>query len=122
MAHFAEIDENNIVTRVLVVPDNVVSYGNQYLSNTLGFGGTWIQTSYNTKGGVHTLGGTPIRKNYAGIGFIYDENLDAFIPPQPYPSWILNTTSCLWEPPIPRPEEAGKIFAWDEDSQSWIEV
>lgn len=122
MAHFAQIDENNIVTQVLVVPDDVVSFGNQYLSQTLGFGGRWIQTSYNTKGGVHSMGGTPIRKNYAGQGMIYDENLDAFYAPRPFPSWTLDTTTCLWEAPVPMPIEEGKVFAWDEDSLSWNEV
>lgn len=81
--------------------------------------GQWIQTSYNTRGGVHTNGGTPLRKNYAGIGYSYDATLDAFIPPQEYPSWTLNTETCLWEPPVPMPTEGGP-YRWDEATTSWI--
>ena len=123
MAHFAEIDSNNKVVRVLVVGDDQEHRGQDFLANDLGLGGTWIQTSYNTRGGVHTLGGTPLRKNYAGIGFSYDQQRDAFIPPKPtqYPSWILNENSCLWEPPIPYPTD-GKRYKWDEPSVSWVEI
>ena len=123
MAHFAEIDSNNKVVRVLVVGDDQEHRGQDFLANDLGLGGTWIQTSYNTRGGVHTLGGTPLRKNYAGIGFSYDQQRDAFIPPKPtqYPSWVLNENSCLWEPPIPYPTD-GKRYKWDEPSVSWVEI
>ena len=122
MAHFAEIDENNIVTRVLVVGDDQENRGQEFLANDLGLGGTWKKTSYNTVGGVHSNGGTPFRKNYAGIGFTFDEARDAFIPPKPFNSWNLNEDTCLWEAPIPMPVEEGKIFTWNEDTVSWDEI
>ena len=99
MAHFAEIDDTNTVTRVLVVPDDQEHRGHDYLAVDLGLGGTWLQTSYNTIGGVHLFGGTPFRKNYAGIGYNYDQSRDAFIPPKPDPTWILNEDTCQWEEP-----------------------
>lgn len=99
MAHFAEIDQNNKVLRVLVIPDDQENRGNDYLSVDLGLGGTWLKTSYNTFGGVHSLGGTPLRKNFAAVGFQYNPDLDAFVAPQPDPSWILNEETCLWEDP-----------------------
>jgi len=90
--------------------------------------GIWVQTSYNTLGGVHIDsvtrqpdGGVPMRGNYAGIGFTYDQTLDAFYPPKPYPSWVLNPTTFIWEPPTPRPDD-GNNYRWNEPSQSWIEV
>lgn len=99
MAHWAEIDENNIVLRVLVGDNNdpAGDEGYSWLVNNLG--GTWLKTSYNTFGGVHILGGEPFRKNYAGVGFIYDKDLDAFIPPKPNDdnNWVLNKETCLWE-------------------------
>lgn len=122
MAHFAEIDSNNIVTRVLVVDNSQEDNGQDFLANTLGLGGTWIKTSYNTQGGVHTSGGTPLRKNYAGIGYTYDSARDAFIPPKPYNSWVLNEETCLWNAPTPMPVEEGKMYRWDEDTTSWIEI
>jgi len=122
MAHFAEIDENNIVTRVLVVGDDQENRGQEFLANDLGLGGTWKKTSYNTVGGVHSNGGTPFRKNYAGIGFTFDEARDAFIPPKPFNSWNLNEDTCLWEAPIPMPVEEGKIFTWNEETTSWDEI
>ena len=122
MAHFAEIDENNIVTRVLVVGDDQENRGQEFLANDLGLGGIWKKTSYNTVGGVHSNGGTPFRKNYAGIGFTFDEARDAFIPPKPFNSWNLNEDTCLWEAPIPMPVEEGKIFTWNEDTTSWDEI
>ena len=122
MAHFAEIDENNIVTRVLVVGDDQENRGQEFLANDLGLGGTWKKTSYNTVGGVHSNGGTPFRKNYAGIGFTFDEARDAFIPPKPFNSWNLNEDTCLWEAPIPMPVEEGKFFTWNEDTTSWDEI
>jgi hypothetical protein len=115
MSHFAQIDENNIVTRVLVIEQDVVDSG------LFGDPSTWIQTSFNTYGGVHQLGGTPLRKNYAGMGFKYDAERDAFIEPKPYASWILNEDTCLWEAPTPMPVEEGKIFGWNEETLSWIE-
>ena len=112
MAHFAEIDDSNRVIRVVVVDDKdtqdengdeVESIGAKYLSD--GFGGTWVRTSYNTNGGVHRLGGTPFRKNYAGPGVTYDEGRDAFIDTQPFPSWTLNEDTCQWEPPVSFPTD-----------------
>lgn len=122
MSHFAEIDENNVVVRVLVVADAQEDRGQEFLANDLGLGGRWLKTSYNTIGGVHTLGGTPYRKNYAGINFTYDETRDAFIPPKPFASWTLNATTCLWEAPTPMPVEEGKFFTWSEDELAWKEV
>jgi len=121
MAHFAEIDENNIVTRVLVVGDDQEDRGQEFLADDLGLGGIWKKTSYNTQGGVHTLGGTPFRKNYAGIGYTFDATLDAFIPPKPYASWLLNEETCNWNAPVEMPVEEGKFFVWDEDTTSWVE-
>ena len=102
MAHWAEIDENNIVLRVTVGSNDDSDEGYQWLIDNLG--GTWIKTSYNTQGGVHTLGGTPLRKNYAGVGYTYDSGRDAFIPPRPEldGEWTLNEDTCQWElPEIP---------------------
>ena len=118
MAHFARV-ENNIVTQVLVVPDSQQDRGNEYLSLDLGLGGSWYKTSYNTIGGVHTSGGTPYRKNYAGIGYTFDSNRQAFIPPKPFPSWILNEETCLWEAPTEYPTD-GEVYVWDENTISWI--
>ena len=115
MSHFAQIDENNIVTQVIVIEQDVVDSG------LFGDPASWIQTSYNTSGGVHLLGGTPLRKNYAGIGYTYDNTRDAFIPPKPYNSWVLNEDTCLWEAPTPMPND-GKIYNWDEATTSWVEV
>ena len=115
MSHFAQIDENNIVTQVIVIEQDVVDTG------LFGDPASWIQTSYNTSAGVHLLGGTPLRKNYAGIGYTYDNTRDAFIPPKPYSSWVLNEDTCLWEAPTPMPVD-GKIYNWDEATTSWIEV
>jgi hypothetical protein len=119
MAHFAEIDANNIVVRVLVVPDEQEHRGQEFLSIDLGLGGSWFQTSYNTVGGFHIEGGTAFRKNYAGIGYTYDEARDAFIPPKPHPNWLLNEDTCLWESPVPYPAD-GEPYTWDEESQSWL--
>lgn len=118
MAHFAEIDSQGKVLRVLVIDNLLESDGQNYLANVLGLGGTWIKTSYNTHGGVHERGGVPLRKNYAGKGFTYDAARDAFIPPQDFPSWKLNEETCLWEAPIPYPND-GKGYLWNEDDQCW---
>ena len=115
MSHFAQIDENNIVTQVIVIEQDVVDTG------LFGDPDSWIQTSYNTSGGVHLLGGTPLRKNYAGIGYTYDSAKDAFIPPKPFNSWTLNETTCLWEAPTIMPDD-GKMYRWDEDTTDWIEI
>ena len=124
MAHFAEIDSNNVVLRVVVVANKDTADANgvekeyigaAYLESLLG--GTWKQTSYHSN----------IRKNFAGIGYTYDTALDAFVPPQPYPSWVLNPDTAQWEAPVPMPSDAGtgeppKMYMWDEMTQSWIEV
>jgi hypothetical protein len=107
MAHWAEIDENNIVLRVTVGNNDEIDEGLSWLINNLG--GTWIKTSYNGK----------IKKNYAGIGYTYDELLDAFIPPKPFESWLLDSDTCLWEAPIPYPED-GEMYYWDESEGAWI--
>ena len=121
-AHFASINSDNIVTQVLVVSDNDAPRGNDFLSKDLGLGGTWIQTSYNTRGNVHTLGGTPLRGNYAGIGYKYDSTNDVFYPPQPFPSWTISAaTNWLWTAPTPYPTD-GKTYRWDEPTTSWVEV
>lgn len=118
MSHWAEIDESNIVIRVLVGDDRAMTEEESYQWLIDNLGGTWIQTSYNTKNGVHALGGTPLRKNYAGIGFRYDPIRDAFIPPKPFPSWNLNEETCNWEAPIPRPSDT-EMYTWSEETQSW---
>ena len=115
MAHFAQLDENKIVTKVLVIEQNVIDTG------LFGEPSSFVQTSYNTHGGVHILGGTPLRKNYAGIGYTYDSGRDAFIPPKPYNSWALNETTCLWNAPIAMPTD-DKQYSWVEDTLSWVEV
>jgi hypothetical protein len=121
MAHFAEIDENGTVLRVLVVDNAQESDGQNFLANTLGLGGTWVKTSYNTQGGVHSGGGTPLRKNYAGVGYTYDSVRDAFIPPKPYASWILNEDSCTWNAPVAYPTD-GARYVWNEETTSWDEI
>ena len=108
MAHFAEIDENGVVVRVLVVPDSQEARGQEYLADDLGLGGTWVQTSYNAR----------IRKNYAGIGMTYDNTRDAFIAEQPFASWILNEETCQWEAPVPYPTD-GVMYSWDEETTDW---
>ena len=113
MSHFAKI-ENEIVTQVIVAEQDFIDSG------AVGNPSDWIQTSYNTHGGVHLLGGIPLRKNYAGLGFTYDKERDAFIPPKPYASWILDEDSCLWNPSVAMPTD-GKEYKWDEDTLSWIE-
>ena len=122
MAHFAEIDDNNIVTRVLVVPDEEENRGQDFLATDLGLGGVWKKTSYNTIGNIHALGGTPFRKNYAGIGFTYDESRDAFIAPKPFNSWVLNEDTCIWNAPTAMPVVEGKTFIWVEDDLNWQEA
>lgn len=119
MAHWAEIDNDNVVTRVIVTSNDKPGEGYDWLVKH--FGGTWIKTSYNTQAGVHRTGGTPLRKNFAGIGYTYDASLDAFIPPKDFDSWVLNENTCQWEPPIAYPEDE-KIYNWDENSVSWVEV
>jgi hypothetical protein len=139
MAYFAEIDESSIVTRVIAVSDEdtqdengneVESIGAEFCNKLLG--GTWKQTSFNTANGIHSLGGTPFRVNHASIGYSYDKTLDAFIPPQPYPSWILDENICQWDPPVEKKDnvyeedEHGNVklitqYQWNEDSGAWEE-
>lgn len=121
MAHFAEIDENNIVVRVLVVDDINAENGQDFLANELGLGGTWIQTSYNTKSNEHLLGGTPLRGNYAGIGYTYNAELDMFLSPKPFESWTLNESIAGWDPPVSMPTD-GKMYEWVEANLAWEEV
>lgn len=127
MAHFALLDENNIVTFVTVGRDEDDGKEAELSART---GQVYKQTSYNTRGGVYYLpnSNTPgpdqskaFRKNYAGIGYTYDDVIDGFIPPKPYPSWLLNTTTGLWDPPVPYPSD-GKFYEWDEATQSWVEI
>ena len=113
MAHYAKVRDGKVV-QVIVAEEEFI---NSYVDTSPG---KWIQTSYNTRGGVHELGGTPLRKNYAGIGYIYDKERDAFYPPQPFPSWTLNEDTCLWEAPVAHPE--GKARKWNEENQSWDEI
>ena len=121
MAHYAFLDANNIVTEVIVGKDEDDD-NTDWEQHYGDFRGQMCKrTSYNTHGGVHTSDGTPYRKNYAGIGFTYDEARDAFIPPQPYPSWVLNEDTCLWEAPIPMPDD-GQLYTWDEAQGDWIIV
>jgi hypothetical protein len=118
MAHFAEIDENNTVIRVLVVHNDDEHRGQEFLADDVGLGGTWVQTSYNTRANVHTDGGTPLHMNYAGIGYSWDGT--GFAEPQPYPSWVLDG-NYVWQPPTPMPDD-GNGYYWDEDTTSWIEA
>ena len=123
MAHFAKLDENNVVIKVVVIKNEDTADANGVEKEHIGaafleklFGGVWKQTSYNGNK----------RKNYAGIGYTYDANIDAFVPPKPYASWILNDAA-QWEAPVPMPEDAGtgeppKMYRWDEATTSWVEV
>ena len=124
MAHYAYIDDNNLVTSVIVGPDEGsepegVELWEEYFSAK--GKGRALRTSYNTIGGVHSEGGTPFRMNYAGIGFTYDEERDAFIPQKPFESWVLDEATCLWEAPVAYPED-GETYTWDEESTSWTLV
>lgn len=111
MAHFAELDKDNVVIRILVTDNNDPNGDEGYQWLIDNFGGTWVQTSYNGN----------IRKNFAGIGFTYDEERDAFIPPNFFESWILNEETCQWEAPVPYPDD-DKDYVWDEESEDWVEV
>lgn len=113
MSHFAKLD-GNVVIFVTVGRDEDDGKEAELSART---GHTYKQTSYNTRGGVHLLGGTPFRKNFAGIGYTYDAERDAFIPPKPYESWVLNEDTCLWEAPIPMPTDG--LYLWNEANQTW---
>jgi hypothetical protein len=132
MAYFAKLGTGNIVETVISINNAVITDSNGVQQEQLGVDfinklyntiDVWKQTSYNTIGGVHQLGGKPFRKNYAGIGYTYDETRDAFIPPKPYNSWILNEDTCRWESPIPIPNRDGlnnnQIWFWNEQNQTW---
>ena len=116
MSHFAKLDNNNLVIFVTVGRQEDDGLESELCART---GDKYVQTSYNTLGGVHRLGGTPLRKNYAGIGYTYDEQRDAFIPPKPYASFVLNEDTCLWEPPVPYPTD-GKRYLWNEEELEWV--
>ena len=130
MAHFAELDENNIVKQVIVIPNEEENNAENFIHNELNLTGTWIKTSYNTRKGIYYTPNTnspdpdqskAFRKNYAGEGFFYDETRDAFISPKPFESWTLDEFSCIWQAPIPMPETEGP-WKWDEDLQNWEQV
>ena len=114
MAHFAKVNQG-IVEKVIVAEQDFID---NLIDNSPG---EYIQTSYNTSGGVHLNGETPLRKNYAQVGGTYDATRDAFIPPKPYESWTLNNTTCLWEPPVAMPDD-DKQYTWNETNQAWDEV
>ena len=123
MSHFAEVDPNtDIVLRVIVAEKDFINSG------AVGDSFRWLQTSFNTRGGVHygqdgqPDGGFALRKNYAGIGYTYDKTKDAFIAPQPFPSWTLNETTCQWECPVAYPDDNSKPYEWNEETQAWDEI
>ena len=129
MASFAKIGLNNKVIEVLSLHNNELLDSNgveqevngiDFLTKLTGWA-IWKQTSYNTSGGVHKLGGTPLRKNHAGIGMTYDEDRDAFIAPKSYASWVLNETTCQWEAPVIKPDD-GKSYKWNEETTNWEEI
>jgi len=136
MGYFVILNENNYVVKVDTVNNSVftinnienVNLANDFLNNLYNTNNVYLQTSYNTRGGIHYTNGElsqdqskAFRKNYAGIGYYYDEIRDAFIPPKPFPSWTLNEDSCLWQSPIPYPND-GKIYQWNEDIGNWEEI
>jgi hypothetical protein len=128
MASFAKLNSENIVTTVVSVVNEVLKDSNGVEQENIGIeflrtlynepNAIWKQTSYNTNGGIHKLGGTPFRKNHAGIGYIYDQQRDAFIPQKPYNSWILNETTCLWNAPVARPDD-NNMYKWNEEILNW---
>ena len=128
MAHFAKLKVGNIVETVEVVSNDVATTeqaGVEFLQNLYKDRAVWKKTSYNTIGGVHLLGGTPFRKNFAGVGYKYDQTRDAFIEPKPFNSWTLNETTCLWDPPVAKPEltqeqiDNNNFYSWNETNQIW---
>ena len=124
MAHYALVDENGVVSQVITgrnedeTVDGISDWEAHYSEVT---GLTAVRTSYNTYGNEHLTGGTPFRFNYAGLNFTYDPDRDAFIPPKPYESWLLNEDTCLWEAPVAYPED-GNTYTWDEESGAWVVV
>src|SRR6056300_1842333 len=125
MAHFAKLGTGNIVERVEVVSNDIATTeqaGVEFLQNLYKDRATWKQTSYNTRGGVHLLGGTPFRKNYAGINWKYDQTRDAFISQKPFNSWVLNEDTCIWEAPVAKPTatlEENQYYSWNESIVNW---
>jgi hypothetical protein len=113
MSHFAKV-ENGTVTQVIVIEQDVLNLGHW------GDPAGWVQTSYNTHAGVHVNGGTPLRKNFAGIGYTYDSERDAFYAPQPFASWILDENTCVWQAPVERPTQGNHV--WDEETVAWLAV
>jgi len=113
MAHFAKVQDGKVVQVIVAEPD----FFEMFVDTSPG---EWVQTSYNTHAGQHPEG-RPLRKNYAGIGFTYDRDRDAFIPPQPFASWLLNEETCLWEAPVPYPDDGG-VYHWDEETLAWVEA
>jgi hypothetical protein len=121
MAHYAFLNTNNIVTEIIVGKDegeDNIDWEQHYGEFR---GQTCKRTSYNTHGGIHSNSGTPLRKNYAGIGYSYDSNRDAFIAPKPFESWVLNESTCLWDAPTPMPTD-DKLYVWEESTTSWVEM
>lgn len=127
MAYFAKLGTGNIVEQVISINNSVITDNNgieqeqlgiDFINNLYNTNDNWKQTSYNTNGGIHSLGGVPFRKNYAGIGYIYDSNRNAFIPPKPFNSWVLNESSCQWEAPIARPQDDNN-YKWNESTLTW---
>ena len=114
MAHFAKVVDGVVAQVIVAEPE----FFETFVDSSPG---EWIQTSYNTYGGEHKLGGTPLRKNYAGIGFTYDRTRDAFIPPKPFASWLLNEDTCLWDAPVAYPTD-GKDYSWNEETTNWVEI
>jgi len=112
MSHFARVNAQGVVEQVIVAEQDYI--------DSLPDKTSWVQTSYNTYKGVHVLGGTPLRKNYAGVGFTYDSTRDAFISVKPFASWILNEDTCCWEAPIAIPDD-GKLYQWNEEQTNWVE-
>ena len=128
MAHFAKLGVGNIVEKVVVVSNDVATTeqaGMDFLNNLYGSRDVWKQTSYNTIGGEHKLGGIPFRKNFASVGYTYDQTRDAFIEPKPFKSWLLNEDTCIWEAPIPKPTlteeqlQNASRYVWNEENQTW---
>lgn len=115
MSHYAKV-VNGIVTDVIVADEEFINTG--YVGDPT----LWIQTSYNTYGGVHSKGGVPLRKNFAAVGYVYDDVADAFYSQQPYPSWSLNKESFLWEPPVEYPSDRNFAYTWDETSLTWLKI
>jgi hypothetical protein len=121
MAHFAKLGKGSKVVAVHVVSNDIATTeqaGIDFLNTLHGTNDVWRQTSYNTKGGEHTLGGTPFRKNFASLGYKYDDTRDAFIPPKPFKSWTLNEDTCRWEAPVAYPDD-DKRYSWNEETTSW---